>query len=255
MRGPATVPSRMASRRATSTNARKVPTSRTVVNPANRVARALPTPLSASWAALRSIAGTPDPWSSPTRWVWQSISPGSSVWPGSSTRAAPSGRGRAEPALDPLPPDQHHPAGPHLPGLDVDHPVGPHRDQPTVPRHPASLCRPPPMMTHRDFPLDRSIRRIRSPSQSRTIRQQTMRTRTPRHLAEHRLPYRLMLVAFGLTFAVLAAVVASAALVPQVPSVPTVVEALPTGTAAAPATAGPAPTVSPSSSGPERTST
>jgi hypothetical protein len=61
MRGPGTVPSRMASRRATSTNARKVPTSRTLVKPASTVARALATPLSASWAALRSTAGMPDP--------------------------------------------------------------------------------------------------------------------------------------------------------------------------------------------------
>jgi hypothetical protein len=58
-----------------------------------------------------------------------------------------------EQGLDPLPPDQHHPAGPNLPGLDVDHPVGPHRDQ-LVPRHPASSClASAPMMTHRDFPI------------------------------------------------------------------------------------------------------
>jgi hypothetical protein len=57
-------------------------------------------------------------------------------------RALGQGPVRVEQGLDPLPPDQHHPAGPHLPGLDVDHPVGPHRDQPAVPRHPASLRRP-----------------------------------------------------------------------------------------------------------------
>ena len=45
-----------------------------------------------------------------------------------------------------------------------------------------------------------------------------------------------MLIAFGLTFAVLAAMVASAALVPQTPPAPTVVRALPTETTAAPAT-------------------
>jgi hypothetical protein len=62
-----------------------------------------------------------------------------------------------------------------------------------------------------------------------------MRTRAPRHLARHRLPYRLMLVAFGLTFAMLAAVVASAALVPKAPPAPTVAGALPGETTAAPA--------------------
>jgi hypothetical protein len=66
------------------------------------------------------------------------------------------------------------------------------------------------MMTHRDFPLDRTIR----------------------------LPLRLMLVAFGLTFVVLAAMVASAALVPDTPPAPTAVGALPTETSGAPATAG-----------------
>ena len=54
-----------------------------------------------------------------------------------------------------------------------------------------------------------------------------MPTRTPRHLAEHRLPWRLMLVAFGLTFAVLAAMVASAALVPTEPLAPTAAEPVP----------------------------
>jgi hypothetical protein len=52
------------------------------------------------------------------------------------------GPARVEHGLDPLAPDQHHPAGPHLPGLDVDHPVGPHRDQLAIPRHPASSCLP-----------------------------------------------------------------------------------------------------------------
>ena len=138
IRGPTTVPSSMASRRATSTNARKVPTSRTVVNPASTVARALPTPLSASWAALRSIAGIPDPWTSPTRWVWQSIRPGSSVCPGRSTTSALTAcRGRARPR--PVPPDQHDRALPDHPGLDVDHPVGPQRDQLVIPRHRALL--------------------------------------------------------------------------------------------------------------------
>ena len=86
-------------------------------------------------------------------------------------------------------------------------------------------------MTDGDFPLDRSIRRIR---------QQTMRTRAPRHLARHRLPWRLVLVAFGLTFAMLAAVVASAALAPKTPPALTAVGALPSEIADAPATTGPA---------------
>jgi hypothetical protein len=67
-----------------------------------------------------------------------------------------------------------------------------------------------------------------------------MRTRAPRHLARHRLPYRLVLVAFGLTFAMLAAVVASAALAPKTPPALTAVGALPSEIADAPATTGPA---------------
>ena len=54
MRGPATQPSSMASRNATSTKARNVPTSRTVVKPASRVSRALRAPDSASWAPVRA---------------------------------------------------------------------------------------------------------------------------------------------------------------------------------------------------------
>ena len=53
MRGPATQPWSIASRNATSTKARSVPTSRTVVKPASRVFRALRTPDSASWAPVR----------------------------------------------------------------------------------------------------------------------------------------------------------------------------------------------------------
>ena len=59
-----------------------------------------------------------------------------------------------------------------------------------------------------------------------------MPNRNPRHLAEHRLPLRLMLVAFGLTFAVLAAMVASAALVPPQPPVPSAIQPLPPQTTA-----------------------
>ena len=53
IRGPMTQPALMASRSATSTKARKVPTSRTVVKPASRVSRALRTPDMASCAAVR----------------------------------------------------------------------------------------------------------------------------------------------------------------------------------------------------------
>ena len=53
MRGPGVSPASIASRSAQSTNARNVPTSRTVVNPASTVARALRTPVIASCAAVR----------------------------------------------------------------------------------------------------------------------------------------------------------------------------------------------------------
>ena len=66
-----------------------------------------------------------------------------------------------------------------------------------------------------------------------------MPPRTPRHLAEHRLPWRLMLVAFGLTFAVLAALVASAALVPKAPLAPSAVQQLPAETTSPPPSADP----------------
>ena len=52
IRGPVTQPASMASRSATSTNARNVPTSRTVVKPASSVSRALRAPDSASWAPV-----------------------------------------------------------------------------------------------------------------------------------------------------------------------------------------------------------
>src|SRR3712207_5175373 len=76
-----------------------------------------------------------------------------------------------------------------------------------------------------------------------------MPSRSPRHLAEHRLPWRLMLVAFGLTFAVLAALVASAALVPEEPLVPSAVPTLPPETTITPYPTEP-PSVAPSSAGP-----
>ncbi|HEX2158057.1 MAG TPA: hypothetical protein VHS79_13945, partial [Actinomycetes bacterium] len=75
-----------------------------------------------------------------------------------------------------------------------------------------------------------------------------MPSRSPRHLAEQRLPWRLLLVAFGLTFAVLAALVASAALVPEQPLVPSAVPTLPPETTIAPYPTDP-PSVAPSSAG------
>jgi hypothetical protein len=152
----------------------------------------------------------------------------------------------AEQPLDPLPSDQQPSSLEDSPGLDVDQPRSPDRQQPTVPiAHAlASSVRAflTPMMTDADFPLDRTIRRIRR-------RGHVMSPRTPRHLAEHRLPWRLLLVAFGLTFAVLAALVASAALVPKAPPAPSAVQQLPAETTSPPYPTDP-PSVSPSSAGP-----
>ncbi len=53
IRGPIVIPASIASRSAQSTNARNVPTSRTVVTPARTVSRALRTPVIASCAAVR----------------------------------------------------------------------------------------------------------------------------------------------------------------------------------------------------------
>src|ERR671913_1999585 len=75
-----------------------------------------------------------------------------------------------------------------------------------------------------------------------------MPSRNPRHLAEHRLPWRLMLVAFGLTLAVLAALVASAALVPEEPLVPSAVPPLPAETTS-PTLPGDPPSAAPSRAG------
>ena len=60
--------------------ARNVPTSRTVVTPARRVAAAFATPIRASSAAdrWRTAAGSPAS-TGPTRWVCRSIRPGSTV--------------------------------------------------------------------------------------------------------------------------------------------------------------------------------
>jgi hypothetical protein len=71
---------------------------------------------------------------------------------------------------------------------------------------------------------------------------------SPRHLGEHRTPWRLMLVALGLTLAVAAAMVASTAFVPDEPArssgvrpipPPTTVPPLPTGPAPSSASTGP----------------
>ena len=92
--GPTTSPASMASRSATSTNARKVPTSRTVVNPAMRVSHAFRTPLIASCAPVRSRRRAYVPLSiSPMRWAWQSMSPGSTVCSERSIIRAPADAG------------------------------------------------------------------------------------------------------------------------------------------------------------------
>jgi hypothetical protein len=86
------------------------------------------------------------------------------------------------------------------------------------------------------------------------VEDNVMPPRNPRHLAEHRLPWRLMLVAFGLTFAVLAALVASAALVPKAPLAPSAVEQLPAETTSPPYPTDPS-SVAPSSASPGASST
>ena len=60
MRGPGKYPLAIASRMATSTKARYVPTSRTVVNPASSVALAFGIDSNARWAALvfSSVSGS-----------------------------------------------------------------------------------------------------------------------------------------------------------------------------------------------------
>ena len=83
MRGPSTSPSSIASRSATSTNARKVPMSRTVVNPAMIVSRAFRMLPKASWAGER-ITSDAYPWPVsfwPTRCACMSLRPGSTVKP------------------------------------------------------------------------------------------------------------------------------------------------------------------------------
>ncbi len=95
IRGPSASPPLIASRSAQSTNARNGPRSRTVVNPASTVTRAWRTPISASWAAEVVAPGTPAVWTSPMRWLWVSMSPGSDGEPGEVDdprvrRAAPS---------------------------------------------------------------------------------------------------------------------------------------------------------------------
>ena len=93
MRGPGVHPASMASRRATSTKARKLPTSRTVVKPAMTVSRALRTPVNASWAwLLETSAAYPLLFSSsPIMCVCMSMRPGSTVWRLRSTTVPPVG--------------------------------------------------------------------------------------------------------------------------------------------------------------------
>ena len=113
IRGPGVQPRSIASRSATSTKAQNVPTSRTVVNPARSVSRALRTPLIASWAGVTSIAGIPAYSISPTRWAWQSISPGTTQSPSMASGRASPGTGvvRAQDRLDPVAGDEDPPVG------------------------------------------------------------------------------------------------------------------------------------------------
>ncbi len=59
IRGPSTTPASIAFRRSRQTKARNDPRSRTLVNPARSVARALATPMKASCAGVVVVAGTP----------------------------------------------------------------------------------------------------------------------------------------------------------------------------------------------------
>ena len=82
-----------------------------------------------------------------------------------------------------------------------------------------------------------------------------MQPPSPRHLAEYRLPWRLLLVASGLTFAVLAALAASAAFVPEEPLVPSAGAPIPTDTTFGLEPSGPPSSQPPSSTGEEPSST
>ena len=138
IRGPTTQPASIAPRSETSTNALNVPTSRTVVNPARRVTPALRTPNMASSAADVTEPATPDHSMSPTRWLWQSIGPGT---------AHPSGRSRER-----------------APGASASGPRSPRSGRP--PRgsagRPASRHRPRRGGVRRGSGLDRGPRRERS---------------------------------------------------------------------------------------------
>ena len=98
IRGPSSSPALIVSRRARSVKARNAPRSRTVVKPASSVTRALRTLSSASWAPVVVVPGTPAVWTSPTRWLWVSMSPGSTVSPDRSTTRVSSGRPSSGPS-------------------------------------------------------------------------------------------------------------------------------------------------------------
>ncbi len=145
----------MASRSATSVNTRHVPMSRTVVNPAPSVVRAFLAPSNAICAALRWSGASGSAVISSIRWVWRSISPGTTVYPVRSMTVAPAGigpwsgptavihspvmtirwRGRIRPGLDvgkPARPD-HSGLGLYRPRADAEQRGG-HR-QPDRSRH------------------------------------------------------------------------------------------------------------------------
>ena len=111
----------IASRSATSTKARNVPTSRVLVKPAWTVTRALRTDRNASWAPAVVVPGTPAVWTSPTRWLWVSMSPGRTVRPAEVdhlgvVRHAVVGPGDR---LDPRVAHEERPRPDELAGLDV----------------------------------------------------------------------------------------------------------------------------------------
>ena len=125
IRGPTTSPRSMASRSAQHVNARNEPTSRTVVNPASIVWRAWRTPMSASSAPDVSVDGTPAVWTSPTRWVCVSMSPGRANRSPRSTTARAIGdavRGGRDGRDPPVVADVDDALALDLAGLDVEQP-------------------------------------------------------------------------------------------------------------------------------------
>ena len=130
IRGPSSSPASIVSRSAQSTKARNAPRSRTVVKPAWRVTRALRTESSASCAPVVVVAGTPAVWTSPTRWLWVSMSPGRTVRPDRSMTGVPSGRPSlgTEHSLDPRVAHEEDAVGHRLAALDVEETAGPDRE-------------------------------------------------------------------------------------------------------------------------------